>query len=256
MLSKKSEEFTDNLRMYLMMSGKNEREIKELVEELQEHLKEAEKSGRSIDDIIDQSPEEYMDSLKREMKTDYKQLIKLLPIYFLGVIAYLLMGPAIRGEFEINIIQVAGFPILAAVGLVVYVYFLQQAGRKQYSNKRFFLGGMIAYSLVSVTAILLLLASNFIVDPFFIGNGTSDVIVILICSCIFITTAIWSKSWVSIWLPAILFIPDAFSRFTSLSDISILYISMGSFLLIFVVIFLTLWRLEKQKKVEMEQPKG
>jgi len=251
MLSKKSEEFIDNLRMYLMLSGKQEREIQELITELEVHLLEVEKSGRSIEDIIDLTPEQYMASLKKEMKTDYKNLIKLLPIYFLGVIAYFLMGPAIRGEFELNIIQVVGFTIIAILGLGVYVIFLQRAGRKQFSKKKFFLGGMIASSIVTISAVLLLLGSYLLVDPFFIGDWKSDVMVIVICVCIFIATAIWSKAWVPIWLPAILFIPDVFTRFTSWSAETILVISMVSFVLMFVIIFLNLWIVEKRKKAEV-----
>ncbi|SEN05458.1 Uncharacterized membrane-anchored protein [Mesobacillus persicus] len=248
MLSSKSEEFIDNLRMYLRVSGKNERDINELIEELKDHLMEVEKSGRSIEDIIDLTPEQYMASLKKEMKTDYKQLIKLLPIYFLGVIAYFLMGPAIRGEFELNSIQVVGFPIIATLGLIIYVYFLQQAGRKQYSNKKFFIGGMIASSVVTITIVLLLVGSYFLVDPFFIGNWKTDIIVIVICCCILITTAIWSKTWIPIWLPTILFIPDVFTRFTDWGVEKVLMVQLGSFLLMFVVLFLNLWSVEKRKK--------
>jgi uncharacterized membrane-anchored protein len=248
MLSVKSEAFIDNLRMYLMMSGKNEREIKELLEELKNHLIEVEKSGRNIEDIIDLTPEQYMASLKKEMKTDYKHLFKLLPIYFLGVIAYFLMGPAIRGEFALNIIQVVGFPIIATFGLIIYVFFLQQAGRKQYSKKKFFLGGIIASSVVTLTTVLLLVGSSILVDPFFIGDWITDLVVIMICCCIFITTAIWSKTWVPIWLPAILFIPDVGTRFSDWSLEKILILQFASYVLMFVVLFLNLWREERRKK--------
>src|SRR5690606_23771085 len=170
MLSKKSEAFIDNLRMYLMTSGKNEQEINDLLAELTDHLEEAEKQGRNIEDIIEGTPEQYMTSLKNEMKTDYKQIFKLLPIFFLGVIAYFLMGPAIRGEFELNILQVIGLPTSAAIGLLIYVYFLQQAGKKQYSNKKFILGGMIASAIVTSLLIIILVGGMFFVDPFFKGN--------------------------------------------------------------------------------------
>ncbi|WP_404332306.1 HAAS domain-containing protein [Mesobacillus maritimus] len=251
MLSVKSEAFIDNLRMYLMMSGKNEREIKELIEELKDHLVEVEKSGRKIEDIIDLTPEQYMASLKKEMRTDYKHLFKLLPIFFLGVIAYFLMGPAIRGEFALNIIQVIGFPIIAMFGLIIYVSFLQKAGRKQYSNKKFFIGGMIASSIVTVTTVLLLVVSSILVDPFFIGDWITDLIVILICCCIFVTTAVWSKTWFPIWLPAILFIPDVVSRFSDWSVERILIVQLASFVLMFVVLFLNLWREERRKKAKI-----
>ncbi|KAA0547224.1 hypothetical protein FZW96_14485 [Bacillus sp. BGMRC 2118] len=250
MLSKKGEAFIDNLRMYLMVSGKNEREIKELIQELKEHLTEVEKSGRSIDEIIDQTPEQYMISLKNEMKTDYKHVFKLLPIYFLGVIAYFLMGPAIRGEFELNIIQVIGFPFAAGAGLIIYVYFLQQAGKKQYTFKILFFGGMIASMTVTFMILMLLLVSKFFVAPFFIGDVTSDLIVIFICSAIFIITSIWSKTWVSIWLPAILFIPDVYSRFTDSSVEKVLVVQMISFVLLFAILLIHLWFMNRKKRVE------
>jgi len=246
MLSTKSEEFIENLRMYLMMSGKNEREIDELLEELKDHLVEVEKKGKSIEDIIDLTPEQYMATLKKEMKTDYKHIVKLLPIYFLGVIAYFLMGPAIRGEFELNIIQVIGFPIIAGFGLVMYVSFLQQAGKKQYSKKKFFFGWMIASAIVTASAVLLLVGSNLVIDPFYIGGWKTDVIIIVICCSIFIYTAIKSKAWFPIWLPAILFISDVFSRFTSWSIETILMISIASYILMFVFMLLHLWRLERK----------
>lgn len=248
MLSAKSEFFIENLRMYLMLSGKNDQEVKELTEELKDHLIEAEKNGRGIDDIIDQTPEQYMASLKQEMRTDYKNLIKLLPLYFLGVIAYFLIGPAIRGEFELNIIQIIGLPILAMLGLGVYVYFLQNAGRKQYSKKKLFLGGVVASGTVTTLAILIVVASTIFVNPIYTGGTTTDVIVIMICSCIFIVTAIWSKTWVPIWIPAFLIIPDVFTRFTNWNIEKILLIQIASFLLMFVVIFLNLWLIGKKKK--------
>ncbi|MEH7387028.1 hypothetical protein V7147_16695 [Bacillus sp. JJ1521] len=248
MLSAKSEAFIDNLKIYLMMSGKKDQDVKELIEELKDHLIEVEKSGRSINDIIDQTPEQYMASLKQEMKTDYKQLVKFLPFYILGVIAYFLIGPAIRGEFELNIIQVIGMPILAVMGLGIYVYFLQNAGRKQYSKKKFFLGAMIASAIVTTLAILILVASTIIINPFFTGGKTTDVIVIVICSGIFITTAIWSKTWFSIVIPAFLIIPDVFTRLTNLSIETIIIISLVSFVLLFVVLILNILITEKRKK--------
>ncbi|MEH7380280.1 hypothetical protein V7138_07345 [Bacillus sp. JJ1533] len=248
MLSSKSEAFIDNLRMYLMMSGKNDQEIEELTEELKDHLIVVEKSGRSIDDIIDQTPEEYMASLKQEMKTDYKQLVKFLPLFFLGAIAYFLIGPAIRGEFELNIIQVLGMPILAVLMLGVYVYFLQNAGRKQYSKKKFFLGGVIASMIVTTLAILIIAVSAIFVKPFYVGGPTAEVVVIVICTSIFIGTAIWSKMWFPIWIPAFLIIPDVFARFTEWSVERILMISMASFVLMFVVIIMNILVTEKRKK--------
>ena len=45
-LSKESEEFIANLRLYLMTSGGEDSEIKDIAEELRAHLEEAESRGK------------------------------------------------------------------------------------------------------------------------------------------------------------------------------------------------------------------
>ncbi|MBS4210344.1 DUF1129 family protein [Bacillus sp. FJAT-50079] len=248
MLTKKSETFLENLRLYLMTSGKNETEIKELTGELRDHLIESEKRGKNIEEIIGCTPEQYMATLKKEMKTDYKSIMKYLPIYFFGAIAYMLMGPAIRNEFALNMIQVIGLPIVILLGFIIYVIFLQKAGKRQYSTKRFFLVGMIAYSIVAVLFLLLLMGSALIVEPFYRGGDFANWTVVVICSCIFIATAIWSKVWFPIWIPAVLFIPDLLFRFSNLKDETILWIQAASFVLLFILIILSMYITEKSKK--------
>jgi len=247
MLSNKSERFIENLRLYLMSSGKKEKEINELVDELRNHLIESEKHGKNIEDIIDCTPAEYMASLKGEMKTDYKSLLKNLPIFFLGVIAYFMMGPAIRGEFELNIVQVFGFPIIAVIGLVIYVVFLQRAGKNQYSNKKLFFAGMIASASVMVLFILLIVVSGIFIEPFYKASTLSNWIIVAICSFIFIFGALWAKAWFPIWIPAILFTPDFFSRFSNLNEEMILVIGFVSFILLFILIILSIVVTERKK---------
>lgn len=245
MLSARSETFIENLRLYLMTSGKKEKEVHELTEELKLHLIESEKQGKNIEEIIDCSPEQYMNSLKNEMDTDYKNLAKILPIFFAGVMAYFIMGPAIRGEFALNIVQVIGFPIITIIALLIYVFFLQQAGKKQFSAKKLFLIGMIVSASVTALFILLLLGSSLFVEPFYAASPTVNWIIVGICSSIFILLAVWSKTWMTIWIPAILFIPDVLFRFSTLTDETILILSMASFILIFILMILGL--LFKQK---------
>ncbi|RST72518.1 hypothetical protein D4T97_015795 [Siminovitchia acidinfaciens] len=247
MLSAKSETFIENLRLYLMTSGKKEKEVNELTEELKLHLIESEKQGKNIEEIIDCSPEHYMNSLKNEMDTDYKSLAKNLPIFFAGVMAYFLMGPALRDEFALNTVQVIGFPIITIIVLTIYVFFLQQAGKKQFSTKNFFLIGVIASASVTGLFILLLLGSGLFVEPFYIGSTTVNWIIVSACSSIFILLAVWSKSWLSIWIPAILFIPDLLFRFSNLTDETILVVSMASFILLFIIMILGLLFKERAK---------
>ncbi|MFK4996840.1 hypothetical protein ACI2OX_02795 [Bacillus sp. N9] len=45
-----------------------------MTDELKDHLIESEKQGKNIEEIIDCTPEQYMDSLKRKCKPTIKQL--------------------------------------------------------------------------------------------------------------------------------------------------------------------------------------
>lgn len=245
MLSAKSVNFIDNLRLYLITSGKKEEEVKEVTEELKIHLIEAEKQGKNIDDIITDTPEAYMDSIKQEMKTDYTGIVRVLPLYFLGVIAYLIMGPAIRGELALNIIQVIGFPIISIVGLLIYVNLLRGAGKHQYSSKKLFFKGMIASGSVTGLFILILLGSTLLVEPFYQASTMVNWIVVSVCAFVFIAGAIWSKTWFTIWIPGVLFIPDFLFRYSNMKDETILIISAGSFPLIFVIMILSLYLKKK-----------
>lgn len=247
MLSTKSEAFIDDLRLYLVTSGKNEEEIKQLTEELRDHLMGAEKSGKNMDDIIDCTPEQYMVSLKKEMKTDYKSIIKTIPLIFAGLLAYSMMSSAIKGELELNLVQVIGFPFVAVIGLVTYVFFLQRAGKKQYSNKKFFFIGMIASG--GVTALFILLwGSSLIVDPLFKANETVNWIVVALCSLIFIGSALWAKAWFPIWIPTILFLPDFTFRFSTMKEETLLILNLIAFILVFVFMIVSLVVTENSRK--------
>ena len=99
-LSRESEEFIANLRMYLMTSGKNDQEINEISEELRDHLKEAESRGKTVDTVTGGSPETYLQMISSEMKTDFFGLVKLAPMFILLLIAYFITGSAIRGDLS------------------------------------------------------------------------------------------------------------------------------------------------------------
>ena len=75
-LSKRSDEFVKNVRLYLLTSGKNEQEIEEVTGELEDHLAELESRGKSVESITAGSPAKYMESLEKEMTNDYASWLK------------------------------------------------------------------------------------------------------------------------------------------------------------------------------------
>lgn len=86
-LSKDSQEFITNLRLYLLTSGKKDSEIKETAEELLAHLEDAESRGKNLDTVTGGSPEAYMKNISNEMTTDFYGLVKLMPMFILLLIA-------------------------------------------------------------------------------------------------------------------------------------------------------------------------
>ena len=82
--SKKSQEFTENLRLYLFSSGKNPDEIEDIVNQLEDHLFEAEKKGKPIEKIIGKSPKEYMKMVSNEMAIDYQTWFTYICFFVFG----------------------------------------------------------------------------------------------------------------------------------------------------------------------------
>lgn len=250
MLSAKSEAFIDNLRLYLMASGKKDQEVKEITEELSDHLAEAEKHGKTVEEITDGSPEAYMKSIKEEMKTDYLGLLKSSPIFFLTVLAYFIAGPAIRGEFSINMIQLIGFPVVLCIGLAAYIVFLQKAGKKQYPSRKLFLFAMGAQIVLTVLFLLVLLVGDLLAKPIYEAGTIANAVVLLLCSVIFVSMAVWSKTWFSIIIPLILFGPTFLLEQMNTSVEVALYSSAA--VSIMACLLITIWPLFMKRK---DQPK-
>ena len=51
-ISKQGEQFILDLNLYLISTGKSEKEIKEFIEEAEEHLILGEKEGKTVEDIF------------------------------------------------------------------------------------------------------------------------------------------------------------------------------------------------------------
>ncbi|GAF13916.1 membrane protein [Bacillus sp. JCM 19045] len=108
-LSQESNRFIEDLRVYLYSSGKKESEIHEIIEELEVHLFEAEANGKSIEQVVGNSPKLYMESISKEMKTDHRGWLKIIPIIFLGGLSYSILGDLLsQGTLSYSILLLVG----------------------------------------------------------------------------------------------------------------------------------------------------
>ncbi|KZE37461.1 hypothetical protein AV656_12910 [Bhargavaea cecembensis] len=207
-LSRESEEFIANVRMYLMTSGKNEREIDEVAEELEDHLAELEHRGESVDRITGGSPKEYFASLEQEMDNDYAGWLKYVPAFLLAFAAFAAMGPAIRGMFSLNLLQLIGYPLVAVIVAVLYRNMFRKMAAGQWSNRKLFLAGG-GLSMLSVFLFVgVLLASSLIMDPFYTAGRTGNLAVIVLSVVAFAAAAMMTGSWLLITIAVALFLPE------------------------------------------------
>ncbi|CAH2714107.1 hypothetical protein BACCIP111895_01261 [Neobacillus rhizosphaerae] len=248
-LSVKSQDFLENLRLYLFSSGKQTDEIEEVMEELRDHLHEAELAGKSVDHIIGQSPKHYMKHLSEEMRTDYKGWTKLVPIFIMGVFAYILLGDAINGKIQYSLQELLGFPIICLVMLGVYsITFKFMATSKLAKLQEYSVYAGISLLSISLFISLLLLDTPFDAPLFRLETIIGRMIVGAIAVIIFIGLAIWSRNWISVIIPAILFLPEVITSFLTIKGETEIILSSMLMLVGFLIFFLI--QSKKMKKSE------
>ncbi|MFC4387957.1 DUF1129 family protein [Gracilibacillus marinus] len=114
-LSRKSQDFLDNLRIYLFSSGKKSDEIDAIVEELENHLSEAEKNGKSVDKIIGNSRKEYMKMISDEMVVDYRTMFKYICVVVFGSFSFTVFLDLLNGNLAYSILEMIGHITIAAI---------------------------------------------------------------------------------------------------------------------------------------------
>ncbi|SDZ04875.1 hypothetical protein [Thermoactinomyces sp. DSM 45892] len=218
MVSKESQSFLDNLKVYLYSSGKKEQEIKEIVEELRDHLHEAEKNGKGVDDIIGMTPRDYMEQLANEMPFDLKGWLKYLPMIFIGALAYTVMGDAIEGNVKYSLIECIGYPFLLLLSLFsISMLFKYISSHKVSSWKERILFVGVAFVIPTALFVaLIFLGKPYSTTVIHLGD-TGNVVSIVLSALVFVGVAIWSRTWDAIILPAILFVPGVLLKQTNLT---------------------------------------
>lgn len=229
-LSKDSQEFIANLKLYLMTSGKKDSEIKEIAEELRGHLEDAESRGKNLDTVTGGSPEAYMKNISSEMTTDIYGLIKLMPMFILLLIAYFITGSAVRGDLSFSLLKLIAFPVIGVAGIGAYIAAFRKMATKNWSKKKEFTI-FISIQLITVglmSAVLFL--DLFYYEPFYIPSREIMWMIAAIGVIIFIIGAIWSKTWITVIIPLFLIGPDFVMTFMNVDEMTGLYVNMGTFI--------------------------
>ncbi|MFZ0368905.1 MAG: DUF1129 family protein [Halobacillus sp.] len=216
-LSKESKDFIGRLQVYLMASGKKEKEIEEITEELEDHLLEAERRGKSIEDVVGNSPKEYMEQFSQEMKLDKGMIFKVIPLIYIGALAYLLIGEIMDGGVEFSLLEAVGYPVIFLFIIGIYSFGLRYISSSQPARwKEWLIYGICGIVPVG-SFIALIFMNNHFNTPAIEFGKVGNMLAFLVAAAIFIGMALWSKLWLPIIIPILLFVPEYLIGLTGLS---------------------------------------
>jgi uncharacterized membrane-anchored protein len=113
-ISKKGQDFILNLNVYLMTTGKSDKEIKEFIKEAEAHLQDGEERGKSVEDIFGSSPEEYAKELAKEFSFDKKELTQIL-----FLLLFMITNFTITRSFVSDVVSYSYLDILTTLSYYV-----------------------------------------------------------------------------------------------------------------------------------------
>ncbi|WP_079478895.1 HAAS domain-containing protein [Halobacillus salinus] len=237
-LSIKSREFIDNLRLYLRTRGKKEDEIDEVIGELEDHLLEAEKHGKNMDDIIGQSPGEYMQQISAEIPFDRSSVLKYGLILLVSAYSYMFLGNVIQDGIELTILDLVGYPLIFFVFIALVVGVFGYIARSQPGRTTYWILLWVLGSVPTLLFIGLILLNKFFVPTEFEFSYIGNAVTVLVCIVVFIGLAVWIRAWVPIIIPSLLYGPEVLMSFTNFSAQTQLVISS---IIMYVGIVLYVW---------------
>src|SRR5688572_25000569 len=115
-LSSESNRFIEKLRLYLFSQGIEQSDIEDVADNLAQQLYEMEQNNEPIEQITNQSPQEYVDKLKKEVDEKKNPFVSwLIPYILIGAIVFMLFGDVLRGVLYGEIVAYSLFRILSTV---------------------------------------------------------------------------------------------------------------------------------------------
>lgn len=161
-LSTESKRFLEDLKVYLLASGKNELATNEIVNELEDHLIEAEADGKSVRAITGDSPADYIQSISKEMAFDPKEAFWIVLQVFLGASSFLYLQNLLNGTTTFSILLVGGFLLISAVYLTTLAFLFRQDALRDGARPRIMRYGI--HGSIHFLLIIGLLIVNGLVD--------------------------------------------------------------------------------------------
>ncbi|WP_404456315.1 HAAS domain-containing protein [Oceanobacillus kapialis] len=221
-LSKRSQSFIEDLRVYLFSSGKKEEEIDEIVTELEDHLIEAEKRGKSTEDIVGKTPKTYMQQLSNEMKLDYKTWIKYFAIIVTGAFSITIIDDILNGPLTFSLLEIGGYLAISIVFIFLTfgIFKFVSSRTLSYATQ-----GLLFFLLAIVPLGLFVgleFATRAITSPVIAFGHTGTWIVGILTIIFLVGVSIWSKTLILPVVVVFLTLPEYLLGFTNMNEEAIL----------------------------------
>ncbi|WP_426273295.1 hypothetical protein [Exiguobacterium sp. R-17] len=246
-LSTESTRFLEDLKVYLLASGKNEQATNEIVLELEDHLIEAEAEGKSVRAITGDSPGAYIQSISHEMAFDSKQAFWTIMQVYLGASSFLYLQNLLNGTTTYSILLVGGFLLINAVYLTTLALLFRKDALRDTARPRLLRYGI--HGSVHLLLIVGLLIVNGLIDSpkITLSPSVGWLIGALLIAWILVTA--WkTKTWILPIAVFVFFVPQLLLLFVfNLSEITAVLVS---YVLTSITIAVTFIRSSKNSKVD------
>ncbi|USK79770.1 DUF1129 family protein [Peribacillus frigoritolerans] len=207
-LSKKSQSFLENLRLYLFSNGKEEEEINAIVEELEDHLIEAEARGKTVDHIVGESPKQYMKQLSNEMTTNTRNIFKYMLMIIFGALSFLVLTDAVKGQLSYSLFEIIGSVIVSLIFIIAIGSVFKYVAANSLSRTKEY----ALYYLIGLLPIVLFVGlfylNRLIETPTFHFGSIGTIITVILTLSFLIGVSLWTKTWVVLIILALLVLPD------------------------------------------------
>ena len=246
-LSTESTRFLEDLKVYLLASGKNEQATNEIVLELEDHLIEAEADGKSVRSITGESPAAYIQSISHEMAFDSKQAFWTIMQVYLGASSFLYLQNLLNGTTTYSILLVGGFLLINAVYLTTLALLFRKDALRDTARPRLLRYGI--HGSVHLLLIVGLLIVNGLIDSpkITLSPSVGWLIGALLIAWILVTA--WkTKTWILPIAVFVFFVPQLLLLFVfNLSEITAVLVS---YVLTSITIAVTFIRSSKNSKAD------
>ncbi|TSB45663.1 DUF1129 family protein [Alkalicoccobacillus porphyridii] len=217
-LSKESQTFLENLRLYLFSSGKQSDEIESIIDELTDHLHEAEKAGKPISKVVGHSPREYMESLSNEMKIDVKTWMKYIVVILFGAFSFQIMLDLVSGYMAYSLYKIVSDIAITLVWLILLSVVFKYIAANKLSKKK----EIAILALVSAFPVLLyvivLFTDPYITSPVIEIDTIGMITLGILTSFFIIAISLWAKTWILVIVMAFLILPEYLLSTTGLEE--------------------------------------